>query len=203
MVSQPQWHRIVRDGEPVSQIEVSHLINMGVACLGAFFFVVSAGSVFIIVRIRKQNNDESPTPQPPPMTIDAHATDGKSAFPSIEGSAQKPAQQHRQPMQTKASPIQSEYTEEGSPPPTPRPTPRPVRKPFTPIDEEDGELTEKNAQKPRPAGYRTQPEDETERVSISGPGAAPTFISALELEDVEAETATVIIDRSRPVDEDK
>ena len=47
----------------------------------------------------------------------------------------------------------------------------------------------------------TRPEDETERVSFPKHGAAPTFISPSELEnldELEAETATVIIDRSKP-----
>ena len=74
----------------MSEIEVSHLIEMGMACLGVFFIVISAGTVFIYLRLRQQNESGAPPPSPPPMTIDPHAVDDTSALPSIDGIASKP-----------------------------------------------------------------------------------------------------------------
>ena len=160
---------------------------MGIACLAAFFVIVSAGSLFIFVRIRQQNAAGGPAPEPPPMTIDAHASEGTSALPSVE--PRTPAQSP-EPV---ATPVPSSV---------PPPRPPPARKTFTPVDEDPEEPTEKSQKPFLPAGVHARPEDETERVRLPVQAADPTFISPSELEDLEAETATVIIDRSKPMDED-
>lgn len=171
----------------MNPIDATHLINMGIACLGAFFVIVSAGSLFIYFRIRKQNAAGGPAPEPPPMTIDAHASEGTSALPSVEPPA---AVQNPTPVPTP------------TPSPVPPSRPPPARKTFTPIDEDADDLTEKSQKPFLPAGVHARPEDETERVRLPVKPADPTFIAPSELEDLEAETATVIIDRSKPMDED-
>jgi len=169
---------------------------MGVACLGAFLFIVAAGSVFIFVRIRKQNASEVPAPEPPAMTIDAPAASNPSErAPDIQ-SDQAP----------RATPPKTVLPDETAPLPLQSDAPAPYRKAFTPIDEVDEDPTERRDTKPLAAGIQARPEDETERVSFPSPKAAPTFISLSELEDLdesEAETATVIIDRSKPPTEDE
>ena len=176
----------------MSQIEVSHLIDMGMACLGVFFIVVSVGSIFIVLRLRQQNESGAPPPAPPAMTIDPHAVDDKSALPSIDSTPERPIAPAPTPPAPKPAAI--------SPSPAP---PAPTRKTYTPIDESDADPTERQVRRTRPAGMTAQPDDATERLMAPPSPPKPTFISPIGLDDPDEDSATIIIDRTKPVDEDE
>ena len=57
----------------MTQLNQESTLALAGGCCCAFLFVVILGSLFLFWRIRQQNKSDTPPPQPPVMTRDAHA----------------------------------------------------------------------------------------------------------------------------------
>ncbi len=181
----------------MQQLTGDHLVVMGLAFLGTFLLVVVVGGAFIWYRTRQQANSVAPPPTPPPMTVDVvHSTaddHGRpeealpfplSPPPTRVAPARPPARPD--PSAGVSGPIGIEvHPDDSTRPKVPEP-----RVTLTPVDE-------RPTQRTHPSGTTTE-QDATERIEVSTP--TPKFLSPDQLADVDvdADGATVIIDRSKP-----
>lgn len=166
----------------MEQLTDTHLMVMGLAFLGTFLVVVLVGGAFIAVRTRQQNRSALPPPEPPPMTVDVvNATKDAHSPPPPVVRPPRPAPEPEHAAEVSAHLIDDpEPPTERGPPPKPRIT-------LTPVDEPPRKTV---------AGAGLEPEDATER--IAAPVPERPFLSTADLIDAEADSATVIIDRSQP-----
>ena len=170
----------------MEQLTDTHLMVMGLAFLGTFLLVVLVGGAFIVIRTRQQNKSELPPPEPPPMTVDVVNATKDAHLPPPNRPCPPPQRKPAPPAYSDPAEVSSSLVEDSEQPTLKAPPPKP-RVTLTPIDE-------------RPitpvAGAVTEPEDATER--IAAPAPDKPFISTADLIDAEADSATVIIDRSQP-----
>ena len=169
----------------MEQLTDTHLMVMGLAFLGTFLLVVLVGGAFIIVRTRQQNSSELPPPEPPPMTVDVVNATQDSHFPPPPPGRPSPPP----PMQPEADSEISAHLVEVLEQPTQRISPPKPKVTLTPVDE---------PQRFAVAGTQSDPEPEDATERIVAPKPDRPFISTADLIDAEADSATVIIDRSQP-----
>ena len=173
----------------MTRLDLSDLIGLGLGCLGTFILVVGVGAVFIYTRIRKQNQSEAPPPEPPPMTVDAHAlglnVDAPPTTP--QPTAAPPPLAPTPPTDALTPSVDAVLL-----PPSRSRTPDPV-------DEEMETLP--IAGRPGPAGVAVHHEDITEVRTIISNEHRPPLLTPIGLpDDDDANSATIIIDRSASLD---
>ena len=170
----------------MDQLTDTHLMVMGLAFLGTFLLVVLVGGAFIVIRTRQQNRSELPPPEPPPMTVDVvNATRDAHVPPPPPGRPTPRAEPP--PPEPEVTAEVSEHLIDDVEQPTQKVPPPQPRVTLTPIDE---------APRRTVAGATLEPEDATERIAAPKPDRP--FISTADLIDAEADSATVIIDRTQP-----
>ena len=171
----------------MTRLDLGDLIGLGLGCLGAFVVVVAVGAIFIYTRIRSQEKTEGPPPQPPPMTVDAHALGLDISAP--DRTARKRAPRPAQPLTP--TPATSKLT------PSVDAVILPPTWSQTPIEVDEEMKTEKMVSPSPPAGVGVDIEDETEVRTVMTPSLLPP-IGLPDVDDVDS--ATIIIDRSAGFD---
>ncbi|MGB0637847.1 MAG: hypothetical protein ACPGTU_00845 [Myxococcota bacterium] len=188
----------------------AEMLIAGGACICFFLFGSLAGGLFLWFRLRQQEADDVPAPEPPPVTRDVHV--------DSEAQPVKPRPKARIPPPPK--PIVAADTELSlDSPPTPKPVvktrPQAPQQPLT-TPAAKGQIMEEETTIRSPADV----EEETNVRAISRPLGLddhvpdtmdPTIparknepLTPITLpDDEELETPTILIDRTKPMTQDE
>jgi hypothetical protein len=192
----------------------AEMLIAGGACICFFLFGSLAGGLFLWFRLRQQAADDIPTPEPPPVTRDAHAdstVDSRNTRPKARlPPAPKPkpvvdADAVRSPQTTGNETLVVKKRLPPPPPPVTRETPqRQIMDEETTIrTPAEVEVEEETNVRPitRPLGLDEHVPDTMDPTIPARKNEPLTPITLPD--DDELETPTILIDRTKPMTQDE